>query len=709
MMKINPAWRAACLGVLTLGVAVAAQSQAPTFRSGVALVTVDVAVFDKDGRPVPNLGAEAFEVKLNGRVQPVRVVSYLEARGELTPAAGAPAASAPPPWDGRTGRQTVTNAGIVGPAAPVGEDRVFVILVDDLSIPPTRGQRLLGAAQEFVSRLPATDPVGLVRSSNAQDALNPTLNRAAIIEAIRKTSGSLGELTALQPQGAAAATEAGPDGFVGVSQALDIDYGVMEALKLAIARACFGGDRTEVESQVLDVLIAQNSCASSVRQQARQTAAMAKRMTTLQIDGIEAALRAMGQADGIRHLVIVSDGLAIGRDSQQLNRLAAAAASAGVQVSVLMEEHDMSLTDEGRRDVGADNKPQVDSGAPQRRIEDQRMYMAGLQAATTLVGGQFYRVVGDPLPFFERVRTASAAIYRLGVEPPAGLQPGRSLNVEAVVKHPGASIFVNRLAMVPNLTPVAPSAPKTIDERLKDAIASGQQHGAVPVQAATLLRRAPGGSGAVELTINLAVPSPSSGPVRGPVIAMFGLVSAGATAGAALNSGRRVLDAAGSEGAFQTTFNVPVTAGSYKLRVAVADADGALGAIETDLDATLPTLGPFTASDLLVAWVDAEGRQQLMALDPLPSQATGVRAELELYPPATGVSLDDVQVEISVTRAGDADPVDDRLVTPRDTGGVWRVATEFPSDTLEPGRYTLRARVTVGDTVVGSAIATFVK
>jgi len=706
MTTRNPVWRLACLGALALGVTVAAQSQAPTFKSGVALVTVDVAVFDTDGRPVSNLGVEAFEVKLNGRVMPVRVVSYLEARGELSPA---PAVPTPAPSDGRRGRQTATNAGIAGPAAAVGEDRVFVILVDDLSIPPTRGQRLLASAQAFVSRLPATDPVGLVRSSNAQDALNPTLDRAAIIEAIKRTSGSLGELTALQPQGAAAATEAGPDGFVGVSQALDIDYGVMEALKLAIARACFSGSRTEVDSQVLDILIAQNSCASSVRQQARQTAAMAKRLTTLQIDGIEAALRAMGQADGIRHLVVVSDGLAIGRDSQQLNRLAAAAASAGVQVSVLMEEHDMSLTDEGRRDVGADNKPQFDTGSAQRRIEDQRMYRDGLQAAATLVGGQFYRIVGDPVPFFERVRTASASIYRLGVEPPAGLQPGRSMNVEAVVKHPGVSVFVNRLAIVPNLTPSATPAPKTLDERLKDVIASGQQHGAVPVQAATLLRRAPGDSGGVELTINLAVPSSSSGSVRGPVAAMFGLVSAGAAAGAPLNSGRRVLEGAGPDGVFQTTFSVPVAAGGYQLRVAVADAEGALGAISTDVDATLPTLGPFTASDLLVSWVNAEGRPQLMALDPLPAQATGVRAELELYPPAEGVSLDDVQVEISVTRAGDTDAVDDRLVTPRDTGGVWRAATEFPSDMLEPGRYTLRARVIVGDTVVGSAIATFTK
>jgi hypothetical protein len=139
--------------------------------------------------------------------------------------------------------------------------------------------------------------------------------------------------------------------------------------------------------------------------------------------------------------------------------------------------------------------------------------------------------------------------------------------------------------------------------------------------------------------------------------------------------------------------------------VAVADAAGALGAVTTDLDATLPTLGPFTASDLLVAWVDDKGQPRLMALDEVPASATGVRAELELYPPASGVALETVQVELSLTRVGETDPLDDRIVTPRDDKGTWRVAAEFPVDTMTPGRYTLRARVLVGDDVVGTTIA----
>ena len=699
-------WGWAAGTIAACGVGLAAQSQAPAFRGGVALVTVDVAVFDGQGRPIPGLDADAFEVTLNGRRQPIKVVSYLEARGER---AQPSPASAPdrPEWDGRAGRQVITNDGVLGPSEAVGEDRVFVILIDDLSIPPTRGRRVLSAAQDFVARLPATDPVGLVRSSNAGDAVNPTLNRRTIHDALAQTSGSLGDLSALRPQGAAADEFAGPDGFVGVSQALDIDYGVMEALKLAIARACFGGDRSEVDAQVLDVLIAQNGCASEVRQQARQTAAMAKRVTSLQIDAYEAAIRAMGTADGIRHLVLVSDGLAVGRDAQQLTRLARAAAEAGVQVSVLMEEHDLSLSDEGRRAVGG--TPQVDIGSAQRRLEDQRMYMDGLQIATGLVGGQFYRIVGDPLPFFERVRTASAAIYRLGIEPPPNLKTGQVIQVNATVRRSGASVFVNRHALVPAAAPALPAWPRSTDDRLRDALSAGEQHGAVPLQMATLLRRSSTDAGQVEVTLAVEVPG-GAAPVRGPVIAMFGVVPAGQgapTAGAAMTSGRRVLDAPGSDGAFHATFAIPLPPGDYHLRVAVADADGALGALATDLDASLTTVGPFAASDLLVAWVDEAGRPQLMALDGVPASATGVRFGLDLYPPTAPPARESVQVEFLLSRVGEPDSIDERLLTPGDVAGVWRAATEFSTDALAAGRYIVRARVYVGDDVVGSTIATF--
>src|SRR5580704_13286930 len=121
--------------VALAGTVVSAQSpqtpQAPTFRSTTSLVLVDVTVLDKDGKPVPGLTADDFQVKLDGQVRAVRAVTYEQI---ATPLA-APAAVAEP--DVAAGAPTRVEArGAAPPPAP--RRRVIVIMVDDLSLTPSR-------------------------------------------------------------------------------------------------------------------------------------------------------------------------------------------------------------------------------------------------------------------------------------------------------------------------------------------------------------------------------------------------------------------------------------------------------------------------------------------------------------------------------------------------------------------------------------------
>src|SRR6188474_265272 len=76
VIRLRP-WRVLAIGILGTATSLAAQQATPTFRAAVDLVTVDVRVLDKAGRPVPGLTADDFIVTLDGKPSPVRVIDYL--------------------------------------------------------------------------------------------------------------------------------------------------------------------------------------------------------------------------------------------------------------------------------------------------------------------------------------------------------------------------------------------------------------------------------------------------------------------------------------------------------------------------------------------------------------------------------------------------------------------------------------------------------
>ena len=174
-------WTIAVLTGAALAAPVAAQSPAqqapppPMFRSSVTLVTVDVTVLDKDGRPVPGLTGDDFQVKLNGKTQPVRALSYVQV---ATKAADLVVTDIAPET---TGRHVVTNS-----TPP--ESRLFVLFVDDLSIPPGGAKSFFEAAARWVGRLPAEDAVGLANTTGTV-VVNPTRERAPVMAALRRLTG----------------------------------------------------------------------------------------------------------------------------------------------------------------------------------------------------------------------------------------------------------------------------------------------------------------------------------------------------------------------------------------------------------------------------------------------------------------------------------------------------------------------------------------
>src|SRR3954454_7274422 len=67
--------------------------EASRFRVGVDAVRIDAVVTDSEGRTVPNLTAADFEVRQDGKVQPVTFFEYMPVQSGPPPASPRPAAA----------------------------------------------------------------------------------------------------------------------------------------------------------------------------------------------------------------------------------------------------------------------------------------------------------------------------------------------------------------------------------------------------------------------------------------------------------------------------------------------------------------------------------------------------------------------------------------------------------------------------------------
>ena len=151
---------AAALSVL-LGAAIAAQDQqAPTFRTTVDLVPVDVSVLDRTGRPLQGLEAKDFMITVDGRPRRVASAQYIASvrDTEATPA-------------GPTHYSSNTSA---------AGGRMIMIAVDQANIGAGRGRVAMESARRFVERLSPADRVGLVTLPGAGPQIDFTANHALV-------------------------------------------------------------------------------------------------------------------------------------------------------------------------------------------------------------------------------------------------------------------------------------------------------------------------------------------------------------------------------------------------------------------------------------------------------------------------------------------------------------------------------------------------
>jgi VWFA-related protein len=149
--------------------------QARTIRVNVGLVQTDVMVFDKQGRFVPDLKKEQFELRVDGKVQPVEFFEMVSAGTPHDLEAWAKAEG-----------QTLSPAPV--PAATPNPGRTLLIFLDDLHMAADNVMQSRNAVINLLNTsMGPNDRVGIFAASGQLAAIQVLTNdKAALLASLAK-------------------------------------------------------------------------------------------------------------------------------------------------------------------------------------------------------------------------------------------------------------------------------------------------------------------------------------------------------------------------------------------------------------------------------------------------------------------------------------------------------------------------------------------
>jgi VWFA-related protein len=515
----------------------------PTFRAGVDLVTVDAAVHDGDGRPVPDLRAEDFRVEVDGRIRPVMSAHFV--------AEGAGAAAPPDRVLPSAAPHFSSNEG-----ADAG--RVIVIAVDEAHIRRLEGRRAMVSAVRFIESLPDADRVGVVGLS-AGDMVTLTRDRAAVRRHLESMVG-IGDPVSQQLN-------------IGISEAIEIAEGSRARLADAVLREC-GRSLTEYVSaaRAADEATGRDACPEQVEQESRAMAQFAHMQARQSLSAIEALIARLKDLPGPKTIVLISEGMIVDPRRIDLGALAALAQSARVTIYGLQLE-----------------VPSVDASTDRVSptfIRDQNVRQDGVAQVAGAARGAVFRQVGtDPKPF-ERISRELSGYYLLAFEARDSDRDGKPHRIRVTLDRRGYSLRARTGFTLPPLS----AADRGVElSRLLTNLATVSE---LALRVATYAYAEPAADGVrVVISGEAGAGNAPSGIWMGFVLVNdAGVIAATATQQAA--DGRHA-------------FSAVVPAGTYTLRAAAIDPLGRQGSVQRVFRVQPPTPDAMHVGDLLLAPVPA--------------------------------------------------------------------------------------------------------
>ncbi len=520
--------------------------QGPTFRTGIDLVAVDVSVVDRRGRPVEDLRAPEFAVKIDGELR--RVVS-----AELIKV------------DVEAARKQVadkTESFYTSNLTPPN-GRQIVIAVDQVNIRPGSLRPVLDAAGRFLDMLSPLDQVAFVAYPEPGPRVNFTNDK------LRLRRAMLG-LVGQQPR-------ARPGTYnIGVSEAISIEERRDQiVLSEVIRRECKSNDPRQLAQ-----------CERDITSESSQIARNSREDADLSLRGLQQLLEQLSYVDGPKSLILISEGLAVSEtnDLRHLVRLAGAARTAINVMSVDLRRGDVTIAEQ-----------------PPTEAEDRRILMQGLEAIAAMSRGSLYHIAGTGEPIFERLASEISAYYLLGVEQRPSDSVGDRHRIDVEVRRNDVTIR-SRQAFVLSPSRTVRRSPQ---ENLRDALASPFAISGLPLRVTTFAQQDPG-SNKVRLVVAAQVGEAGAKPgnftIGFLVIDDQNMVAASYGDQVALTPG------SGSPNEpLKFVGGVVVEPGIYSLRLGVVDSEGRRGSIVRDVSAWKMAGETFALGDLIVGGAPTHG------------------------------------------------------------------------------------------------------
>lgn len=621
-------------------------AQAPTFRTGVGVITVDVSAVDRAGRPVSDLRAADFAVRIDG--QPRRVVSIQPVTFD---AAAARRQQAADPFESFFS----TNQG-----AP--NSRLIVIAVDQLNIQPGSARTLLQTAARFLDTLAPQDRVAFFAYPAPGASIDFTTDRDRVRQAMELTVGSAQRFEAKFN--------------IGLYEAIQSILRDDEVLRAAVfAREC-----RRTSGQAYD---------ECVRQVTSEMALMVNRVREdrlRSVGSLERLLEALALVDAPKSLILLSEGLVIS-DESDMGGVMRAAARARTSIDVLY------------MDVPRGSDLTRGAVMPPTMTEDRALQTDGLRALASAARGSLYTVVGNGTSIFDRLGSELSAYYLIGVEEEPGDRDDRTHRIDVEVRRQGVTLRSRRAFVLSTPRSRSPS------ERLTELLQAPYGVSEVPLRATTFAVQ---DTASTKVRLLLAAEVDQAGSPAGAYTVGWTLVDRDGRVAASAGGTVRLEPAKGApSSALEFRAQTLVEPGVYSLRLAVVDQSGRRGALVREVNAWKMAGEAFAVADLVVGAPPETGSVVLANVE--PHLATDVAAVVELYADgARGFDAAAVTFEIadSANSAALVSLPGEILNGDRPTARAAQAV--FAAPTLPAGRYVMRARITRAGTVVGVLARPFV-